>query len=315
MILNGCFFVACLLVPFAIPTTIRPIPGQALVLPDGSTVFVRDASINRPLLPATVPTAALAGILAAGGVIMLTATALLPRRLWGGRHEVWHIVSTGFIGSGLTHFCTEWGKHYAGFLRPIFYAACGFDDELQACTKENDSPWTGLDDRWSFPSGHASSSMAVAVIMCIYFVRARRLAAAAARSDNGHAGADDHPAGFRHSRNGADATGAAAHSRTGADESGAGGGTDMDSRSPATVSRLTDFLLALAALLPLLVAFWISLTRVHDNRHHPADVATGALLGAGFAIFATTVCLPPDPVALPPSFGGAHGGDDGGRWA
>lgn len=250
------------------------------------------------------------GILTAGGILILTASALLPSRLWSGHHEVWQVMSTGLIGSGLAHFCTEWGKKYVGYLRPNFYAACGFDEVLHACTHEN------LDHRLSFPSGHASSSMAVGAIMCVYFLRARRLAAATTRCDSVPAAAAARAGALRLSASDAAATAAATHSRTRNDGAGVDGRAGTDAFGARPAERLVDFLLGLAALLPVGVAFWIALTRVHDNKHHPADVVAGAVLGAGSAIFASAVCLPADPVGGSASLtsGGAQGGNDGGRW-
>ena len=37
---------------------------------------------------------------------------------------------------------------------------------------------------------------------------------------------------------------------------------------------------SLLALVPLLVAVWIAASRVRDNKHFPADVLAGALIGA-----------------------------------
>jgi len=175
-----------LLVPLAVPTTQRPIPGQVIALADGSTIFVRDASIDRVAVePNTVPTTALYFILVPESLLLIAAGVWLPPR-WGGRSELWPLVSASLIGSSLTRFVTECGKNYAGFLRPNFYSGCGFNDTLRACTQAYD------DGRHSFPSGHMSSSMAVAVLFCIYLLRASRLLARA-RCDASYAAAEPEP--------------------------------------------------------------------------------------------------------------------------
>ena len=55
-------------------------------------------------------------------------------------------------------------------------------------------------------------------------------------------------------------------------------------------------------MLPVLLALWIGATRVHDNKHHPADVVAGALLGMFFPVFAARACLPGvSPLVVPVS--------------
>ena len=39
----------------------------------------------------------------------------------------------------------------------------------------------------------------------------------------------------------------------------------------------------------IILAFWISLTRISDYFHHPFDVVTGALVGISFALITLTV--------------------------
>ena len=48
---------------------------------------------------------------------------------------------------------------------------------------------------------------------------------------------------------------------------------------------------SLAALLPLVLAVWVSASRIYDNRHFPADVAVGTLLGGGIALYFHAVCF------------------------
>ena len=45
-------------------------------------------------------------------------------------------------------------------------------------------------------------------------------------------------------------------------------------------------LLQLLALVPPIIALFIAASRVHDNRHHPADVVAGLGLGTGCAALA-----------------------------
>jgi membrane-associated phospholipid phosphatase len=50
---------------------------------------------------------------------------------------------------------------------------------------------------------------------------------------------------------------------------------------------------ALMATLPLWLSSWIMCSRVHDNWHHPADVATGAVLGGVVATLWYALGYPP----------------------
>ncbi len=49
---------------------------------------------------------------------------------------------------------------------------------------------------------------------------------------------------------------------------------------------LTMRLLYLASFLPILLAFFISASRVHDFWHHPADIVAGSTIGIGCAFIA-----------------------------
>ena len=54
-----------------------------------------------------------------------------------------------------------------------------------------------------------------------------------------------------------------------------------------------DVALRLLAPLPLAVAGWVAASRVHDNWHHPADVAFGSALGAACAALICTLATAP----------------------
>lgn len=60
-------------------------------------------------------------------------------------------------------------------------------------------------------------------------------------------------------------------------------------RSTFLQSRLLRFAVALA---PLFLATWICVTRLEDHRHHPADVVTGALIGAASTLVMYTMYYP-----------------------
>ena len=51
---------------------------------------------------------------------------------------------------------------------------------------------------------------------------------------------------------------------------------------------------ALAAMTPALLGFWLCVTRVHDNWHHPSDAIAGALIGSACSIFWYHLGYPPN---------------------
>jgi membrane-associated phospholipid phosphatase len=51
-------------------------------------------------------------------------------------------------------------------------------------------------------------------------------------------------------------------------------------------------LLYLASFLPILLAFFISASRVHDFWHHPADIVAGSTIGIGCAFIAHGMWYP-----------------------
>mmetsp|Transcript_281 Transcript_281/g.538 ORF Transcript_281/g.538 Transcript_281/m.538 type:complete len:312 (+) Transcript_281:174-1109(+) len=56
---------------------------------------------------------------------------------------------------------------------------------------------------------------------------------------------------------------------------------DSDEDSSHALARLVSVL----ALIPLFVALWIAASRVRDNKHFPADILGGALLGSSLATY------------------------------
>lgn len=48
---------------------------------------------------------------------------------------------------------------------------------------------------------------------------------------------------------------------------------------------LTSRMFYLASFLPMMFAFFIAASRVHDFWHHPADIVAGAMIGTGCALF------------------------------
>ena len=69
------------------------------------------------------------------------------------------------IAHGLNGALTVWYKNYCGYFRPNFFAGCGWNATLHACSHE----W--LQGRHSFPSGHSSTSATTAIVVTLYMLR------------------------------------------------------------------------------------------------------------------------------------------------
>ncbi len=50
--------------------------------------------------------------------------------------------------------------------------------------------------------------------------------------------------------------------------------------------------LSILATFPMLLGIFIAVSRVHDNRHHPADIVAGSMIGIGCAIFSYHLWYP-----------------------
>ena len=152
-----------------------------------------------------------------------------------------------FVALSLTQLTTDLIKMYCGYLRPIFYTICEPDDTYESCTGDTvDSE----SYRRSFPSGHASTSFCGLTLLTL----------------------------FIHSQFGVPCMkrkiGLIHHE----------GAETLQSNSN-TVIPLRYRCISILSLAPMGVAFFIATSRVVDNKHFPADVTAGAILGASVANF------------------------------
>jgi diacylglycerol diphosphate phosphatase/phosphatidate phosphatase len=143
----------------------RPVPGQRISV-GGTTVFVRDPSHDHAIRPSTVPTSWLWQLVVLGGVLNI---ALEMPHL----ESMLNALAMTLMGTILTELLTSVGKSYMGFLRPNFYAGCGWSDELMACSKSVDEQY---EFRKSFPSGHSSHSACFAALLTLHLLRHASLA-------------------------------------------------------------------------------------------------------------------------------------------
>ena len=247
-------------------THMRPYPGTNVTLPDGGAqLFVRDPQHLLTFVPdsqSSVGKVALQSLVIAA-VFLLAVLAHCSRR------EAPVAVASICWAIGLTELVTNPAKNYVGRLRPQFYTSCGWDEQRGACTWDpaimTDPKFLPLDARHSFPSEHSSLAMCAGLFVTLYALRLLRA----------------HPAGTPAA---ADAAAAAA-----AEPAVAAAAASAVPR-PEGWCRLVGLfayrLLTPLALAPACFAVWVGASRVHDNWHHPSDVATGLLLGGSCAAIA-----------------------------
>lgn len=176
--------------------------------------------------------------------------------------EKWHDVHRSILAFswafGLSTFVVEFTKHYVGYLRPNFYAKCGFDYDTMQCDPGTDTnTFTG---RKSFMSGHSSMSFAGLTVLSVYMQRLFGVGSGTKRAIV--VGGTD--ANFNENREGAVIV-------------------RYVSSSPSVQRK--QRVLSFLCLLPMFLAVFIAASRVRDNYHHPADIIGGSIVGAAAAVW------------------------------
>jgi diacylglycerol diphosphate phosphatase/phosphatidate phosphatase len=226
----------------------RPIPAQVL---QNSGDYVRNLTNNELFDGETVPDIWLIMLTIVAPVLIQFALS----KIWGrpgDGHATWCVYIIAF---SIVLVTTDAIKRYAGYLRPIFYELCVPDDKLQECTAEDEG---GNSIRMSFPSGHASTSFCGLMLLSLYL----------------------------HSRFGVPSVrvyGYKPETVTTQTQSG----QQQQHRWTTTYTKEPALYRAISilSLLPLALALFIATSRIVDNKHFPADVVAGSLLGASTAIF------------------------------
>lgn len=168
------------------------------------------------------------------------------------------------VTCGIVAISTESVKVYVGYLRPIFYQECVPDANYQYCTEG------GEDFRKSFPSGHASTSFSGLLLFSLFFHTAFGLAKSKKEKllkalASVHSQQQEATQGLTAPRTVQP--------------------NDVEEALYAWQEDYVPRLISVASLLPMLLALFIAASRVHDNKHFPADVVGGAVLGSSIAVF------------------------------
>lgn len=162
------------------------------------------------------------------------------------KHDIHATLCVYLVAMTTNAIATEAVKLYVGYLRPIFYDLCQPDDNYQECTADD-----GDFMRKSFPSGHASMSFCGLTLLTLY-IHARFGVASQRYFQRIGGSASDGSRWIRETI-----------------QVGVGW------------ARFASIL----ALLPMGLALFIAASRVVDNKHFPADVVAGSLLGSSISIY------------------------------
>jgi len=179
--------------------------------------------------------------------------------------EIHKTICVYLLAIGLTQSFTNVAKLYVGYLRPIFFSKCQPNEDYETCQGSHERQ-----ARVSFPSGHASLSVCGLLLISFYLERSYGVSSYSNKNNDNN-----------------NRTRIATVS------------TSTTNSSSARIRRTSGLPIQLVRLVsiicyaPMSLAFFIVISRVHDNFHHPADVVGGALLGGSIAAIVFGIWFPP----------------------
>lgn len=224
----------------------RPLPVQYL---QDSNEYVMNLTHNEEFTGETVPYELL---ILLSGVLPLVVQVLLSlcARRSSPIHEVHQTLCVYFVAWSLNMIASEFVKNYVGYLRPIFFQFCEPNEDYSSCVENSQSI------RKSFVSGHSSTAFCGMMLLCLYI----------------------------NARFGVTSKRCYRPVPTTKGERVRGGGV-LKLSYEQDEGMLLARLCSLLALVPMFVALWIAASRVRDNKHFPADVLGGAMLGSALATY------------------------------
>jgi membrane-associated phospholipid phosphatase len=217
---------------------------------NGNGMYIRNLMFDQPVNAETVPNLAVV-LLSLWVPLILQMVLSSWKGLRGDRHKT---ICVYLVAIALTGLATECIKLYVGYFRPIFYSICNPSDDYSQCTSDDVN-----DARKSFLSGHSSLSFAGLGQLFLYI----------------------------HKRFGVPSvTSSPVKSIVTHDEEIAMPSSSSVQDDTAHAGQLRKArLCSILALIPMALAVYIAASRIVDNRHHPADVVGGSVLGASLTIF------------------------------
>ncbi|EQC35608.1 hypothetical protein SDRG_06893 [Saprolegnia diclina VS20] len=155
-------------------------------LGNGKTVFVRDPSVNLPMLDQQVPMY-LAVILSYGIPVIAHVVLQCKQRI---DHDTRDFFLSLFVSSAICQLATNILKVLAGRFRPSFYSMCKWDTtavwdgSANLCTDKH----AETEGRKSFPSGHSSTAFSTLFFLSLYLLGRFQVVALHKYSANAMAG-------------------------------------------------------------------------------------------------------------------------------
>lgn len=193
---------------------------------------------------------------------------LFISKLYGIYGDIHSTLCIYLLSYSITYIITDIIKNYVGYLRPIFYDLCQPNDTYDECISNNDH--STIDAHKSFPSGHASLSFSGLTLLTLYI----------------------------HNRFGIPSIKVFKsitinNTSTLSNEEGNIATTNNTIEQHYIIVYKTNKndnvlkyrIISLLSLLPMGLALFIAITRVHDNRHFPADIIAGSILGFSISYF------------------------------
>ena len=210
-----------------------------------SNTYILNLSLNNSFDGDSVPSWSVALL----AIILGPGLQMIVSYFVGAPSDMHRTLCVNILALTFNDLSTWLLKAYAGYFRPSFYQLCQPDETYEYCT--NNEGYT----RDSFPSGHASFAFLSMTILSLYLERCFGVSSverafvimAPATTTND---VTKQPVGLEYSR-------------------------------PPVIYRFASMLCAL----PLAVATFVAVSRVVDNRHHPADIIAGGILGSFLGYF------------------------------
>jgi membrane-associated phospholipid phosphatase len=248
----------------------RPIPYQLL---DDGTTYIRNLTNDLQFYGDTISD----GILFILALIIPFALQISIAHKWGQKlYDVQYTIIVYIISFVLTAIVTEVIKNYVGYLRPIFYYSCQPSSDYNTCTNNSN---ISDDGRKSFPSGHASTAFCGLTLLTLYLhnrfgvpsivsytiiqvpVSLMSSASFSLVNDNDENDDDTYVVDDQLQQRQQIKV--------------------LYTRNPLKY-RLYSILSFIG---PMGLALFIAVSRIHDNRHFPADVVAGSVLGCSISLF------------------------------
>ncbi|VEU34156.1 unnamed protein product [Pseudo-nitzschia multistriata] len=182
-----------------------------------------------------------------------------------------------FAAVGLTDAVINFVKYYVSYLRPVFFDFCQpyYDDKQSEfrCLDEEDADT--INARLSFPSNHSGWSFCGMMLFSMYLER--RFGLSSISNENNRCAINNGPSNSLKKKN----------------NSPQSSNTNSKKQQRQRRNREASYrLLSLLCYSPMLIAAFIAASRVVDNRHFPADVIGGSVIGASTASLVFGIWFP-----------------------